>query len=186
MGISESAYNVRDSAHTYQYRGFGVPDLALKRGLSRELVVAPYATVLAMMVEPHQAMRNLAVLEAEGALGPYGFRDAIDYTRPVPGSRKAVVSAYMAHHIGMSIVAFDNALNGKSGSPLSHGSDRALGRADSAGADSAAAGAAGCRARRRADARSAETEKPAVRELETPTRRNHEWRFSEIFRTRLS
>jgi cyclic beta-1,2-glucan synthetase len=111
-GISESAYNVRDRSHTYQYRGFGVPDLALKRGLSRELVIAPYATALAMMVEPHQAIRNLALLEAEGALGPYGFRDAVDYTRPTPGSRKAVVGAYMAHHIGMSIVAFDNALHG--------------------------------------------------------------------------
>ena len=110
-GISESAYNVRDRALTYQYRAFGVPELALKRGLSRELVVAPYATLLALMVEPHQAIRNLALLEAEGALGPYGFRDAIDYTRPLPGSKKAVVGAYMAHHIGMSIVALDNALN---------------------------------------------------------------------------
>ena len=112
-GISESAYNVRDRAHTYQYRGFGVPDLALKRGLTRELVIAPYATVLAMMVEPHQAIRNLAVLESEGALGPYGFRDAVDYSRPIPGSKKAVIGAYMAHHIGMSLVAFDNALNAK-------------------------------------------------------------------------
>ena len=110
-GISESAYNVRDRAYTYQYRAFGVPELALKRGLSRELVIAPYATALALLVEPHQAIRNLAVLESEGALGPYGFRDAIDYTRPTPGARKAVVGAYMAHHVGMSIVAFDNALN---------------------------------------------------------------------------
>ncbi|MDP9176783.1 MAG: carbohydrate-binding protein [Gemmatimonadota bacterium] len=109
-GISESAYNVRDRNHTYQYRGFGVPDLALKRGLSKELVVAPYATALALMVEPHQAVRNLSALEAEGALGPYGFRDAIDYTRPLPGHRKAVIGAYMAHHVGMSLVAFDNAL----------------------------------------------------------------------------
>jgi cyclic beta-1,2-glucan synthetase len=110
-GISESAYNVRDRSYTYQYRGFGVPDIALKRGLSRELVIAPYASVLAMMVEPHQAIRNLAALETEGALGPYGFRDAIDYTRPLPGSKKAVIGAYMAHHIGMSLVALDNALN---------------------------------------------------------------------------
>jgi cyclic beta-1,2-glucan synthetase len=109
-GISESAYNIRDRAQTYQYKGFGVPDLALKRGLNRDLVIAPYATALAMMVEPHQAVRNMAALEAEGALGPYGFRDAVDYTRPVPGARKAVVGAYMAHHIGMSIVAFANAL----------------------------------------------------------------------------
>jgi cyclic beta-1,2-glucan synthetase len=110
-GISESAYNVRDRSYTYQYRGFGVPDLALKRGLSKELVIAPYATALALQVEPHQSVRNLSALEAEGALGPYGFRDAIDYTRPVPGSKKAVIGAYMAHHIGMSLVAFDNVLH---------------------------------------------------------------------------
>jgi cyclic beta-1,2-glucan synthetase len=111
-GLSESAYNVRDRAHTYQYRAFGVPDLALKRGLSKDLVIAPYASALAVPIEPHQAIRNLSALEGEGALGPYGFRDAIDYTRPVPGTRKAVIGNYMAHHIGMTIVAFDNALNG--------------------------------------------------------------------------
>ncbi|MDP9202491.1 MAG: carbohydrate-binding protein [Gemmatimonadota bacterium] len=110
-GVSESAYAVRDRLHTYQYRGFGVPDLALKRGLSKELVVAPYATVLAMLVEPRQALKNLTTLEAEGALGPYGFRDALDYTRPSPGSRKTIVCTFMAHHIGMSIVALNNALN---------------------------------------------------------------------------
>ncbi len=110
-GVSESAYAVRDRAQTYQYRAFGVPDLALKRGLSKELVVAPYATLLAMLVEPHQSLKNLTVLEGEGALGPYGFRDALDYTRPSPGSRKTVVCTYMAHHIGMSLVALDNVLN---------------------------------------------------------------------------
>ncbi|HEY5086520.1 MAG TPA: glucoamylase family protein, partial [Gemmatimonadaceae bacterium] len=109
-GVSESAYNVRDRNQVYQYRGFGVPDLALKRGLNKDLVVAPYATVLAMLVEPRQAIRNLAVLESEGALGPYGFRDAIDYTRPAPDSSRAVVGTYMAHHIGMSLVALTNAL----------------------------------------------------------------------------
>jgi len=109
-GVSESAYNVRDRNQIYQYRGFGVPDLALKRGLNKDLVVAPYATVLAMLIEPRQALRNLTVLESEGALGPYGFRDAIDYTRPLPGSTRAVVGTYMAHHIGMSLVALTNAL----------------------------------------------------------------------------
>jgi cyclic beta-1,2-glucan synthetase len=109
-GVSESAYNVRDRNQVYQYRGFGVPDLALKRGLNKDLVIAPYATVLAMLVEPRQAIRNLAILESEGALGPYGFRDAIDYTRPDPDSTRAVVGTYMAHHIGMSLVALTNAL----------------------------------------------------------------------------
>ncbi|HUR92152.1 MAG TPA: glucoamylase family protein, partial [Gemmatimonadaceae bacterium] len=109
-GISESGYNARDRNQTYQYRGFGVPELALKRGLRNDLVVAPYATMLAMLVEPHQAIRNLQSLEAEGALGPYGFREAIDYTRPLTGSKRAIVGAYFAHHVGMSVVALANAL----------------------------------------------------------------------------
>ena len=62
-----------------------------------------------MLVEPRQSLKNLTTLEAEGALGPYGFRDALDYTRPSPGSRKTIVATFMAHHIGMSIVALNNA-----------------------------------------------------------------------------
>ena len=109
-GISESAYNVRDRHHTYQYRPFGVPDLALKRGLGRELVVAPYASVLAAMVDPERSLDNLRLLETRGALGRYGFRDAIDYTRPDSESDSHVVGAYMAHHLGMGIVALTNLL----------------------------------------------------------------------------
>ena len=109
-GVSESAYNVRDRHHTYQYRAFGVPDLALKRGLDRELVIAPYASALAAMIGPEPALANLELLEAKGALGPYGFRDAIDYTRPDPDRRYAVVRTYMAHHLGMGLVALTNAL----------------------------------------------------------------------------
>src|SRR5439155_745578 len=46
LGISESAYNVRDLELTYQYSNFGVPGLGLERGLSEDLVIAPYATGL--------------------------------------------------------------------------------------------------------------------------------------------
>jgi cellobiose phosphorylase len=109
-GASESAYNVRDRHHTYQYRAFGVPDLALKRGLGGELVIAPYASILATMVDPEGALANLKALESKGALGPYGFRDAIDYTRPDPDRRYAVVRTYMAHHLGMGLVALTNVL----------------------------------------------------------------------------
>ncbi|HWZ59243.1 MAG TPA: glucoamylase family protein [Gemmatimonadaceae bacterium] len=109
-GVSESAYNARDRMQTYQYRAFGVPDLALKRGLDKDLVIAPYATALSLLVDPHAAMRNLSLLEREGALGPFGFRDAIDYTRPAVGATSAIVGAYMAHHIGMSLVALTNAI----------------------------------------------------------------------------
>jgi cyclic beta-1,2-glucan synthetase len=109
-GVSESAYNLRDRHLTYQYRAFGVPDLALKRGLARDLVIAPYATALAALVDPNAALENLGVLERLGAFGPLGFHDSLDYTRPDPGSRFAVVRNYMAHHVGMTLVALTNVL----------------------------------------------------------------------------
>ncbi len=114
-GVSESAYNVRDLEYTYQYSNFGVPDLGLKRGLEDDMVVAPYATVLAAMVAPAAAVANLARLAADGAQGRYGFYEALDYTpdRVPDGAGVAVVQAFMAHHQGMSIVAAaDATLNG--------------------------------------------------------------------------
>jgi cyclic beta-1,2-glucan synthetase len=111
-GISESAYNVRDLDLTYQYSSFGVPGLGLERGLSEDLVVAPYATALAAMVDPAAAVRNLARLVEVGARGPYGFYEALDYTRSrrPEGEPVAVVRAYMAHHQGMTLVALVNVL----------------------------------------------------------------------------
>jgi len=112
-GISESAYNVRDRELTYQYSNFGVPGLGLKRGLSEDVVVAPYATALAAMFEPHAAVRNLARLERTGARGRHGFHEAIDYTaeRLPEGQDFAVVRAYMAHHQGMTLLALANVLD---------------------------------------------------------------------------
>ncbi len=107
-GVSECAYNVRDRHQTYQYRAFGIPDLALKRGLGRDLVIAPYATALATMIDPTRGLDNLRTLESMGALDEYGFCDALDYTRPVPGDRLALVRTYMAHHIGMTLVSLTN------------------------------------------------------------------------------
>jgi cyclic beta-1,2-glucan synthetase len=111
-GISESAYNVRDLDLTFQYSNFGVPGLGLERGLGDDLVVAPYATALAAMIDPIAAARNLAALTAEGARGPYGFYEALDYTRSrLPeGASVAIVQAYMAHHQGMSLIAIANVL----------------------------------------------------------------------------
>ena len=112
-GISESAYNVRDLDLTYQYSNFGVPGLGLERGLGEDMVVAPYATLLAAMVDPVAAARNLSALVAVGARGPYGFYEALDYTRSrLPeGTEMAIVRAYMAHHQGMSLVALANVLH---------------------------------------------------------------------------
>ena len=114
-GISESAYNGRDRHETYQYRAFGVPDLALKRGLGGDLVVAPYASALALAIDPHAALRNLVTLEQLGAFGEYGYYDALDYTRTESDGRPAVVRTFMAHHIGMTIVALHNALDLEAG-----------------------------------------------------------------------
>ena len=111
-GISESAYNARDLEHTYQYSSFGVPGLGLKRGLGDDLVIAPYATALAAMVEPHAATANFARLAAIAAQGRYGFYEALDYTprRLQAGQAFAIVYAFMAHHQGMTVVALANTL----------------------------------------------------------------------------
>ena len=111
-GVSESAYNVRDVEYTYQYSNFGIPGLGLKRGLDADLVIAPYATALAAMVDPAAAVANLAQLAAAGALGRYGFYEAMDYTpgRVPAGGTVAVVQAFMAHHQGMTVVAIADAV----------------------------------------------------------------------------
>ncbi|CAA6604718.1 putative glycosyltransferase 36 [Rhodospirillaceae bacterium LM-1] len=106
-GISESAYNTVDIHLNYQYRAFGVPGLGLKRGLAEDLVVAPYASALALMVIPEEACLNLQRLAADGFIGHYGFFEAIDYTpaRQRRGQSSSVVRAFMAHHQGMSLLS---------------------------------------------------------------------------------
>jgi hypothetical protein len=102
-GISECGYNMLDAALNYQYRAFGVPGLGLKRGLIDDLVIAPYASALALMVAPEEACLNLQRLAAEGVEGRFGFYEAIDYTPAhLPrGQTSAVVRSFMAHHQGM-------------------------------------------------------------------------------------
>ena len=112
-GVSESAYNARDLNLTYQYSSFGVPGLGLKRGLSDDVVIAPYATALAAMIDPAAATLNFARLAQAGGRGAFGFYEALDYTstRLPEGKDVAVVRTYFAHHQGMSLVAFANVLN---------------------------------------------------------------------------
>ncbi len=111
-GMSESAFNARDLEFTYQYSNFGVPDLALKRGLGESTVIAPYATALAAMVDPRAAAQNFVRLAEAGGLGVHGFYEALDYTpaRVLDGQKVAIVRAYMAHHQGMTIIAILNAV----------------------------------------------------------------------------
>jgi cyclic beta-1,2-glucan synthetase len=111
-GVSESAFNARDAQLTYQYQAFGVPGMGLKRGLSDDIVVAPYASMLALPIAPHAVVENLAAFSTLGAEGEFGFYEALDFTpgRIPAGQKRAVVKAYFAHHQGMSLVALGNAL----------------------------------------------------------------------------
>jgi cyclic beta-1,2-glucan synthetase len=112
-GVSESGHNLRDVELTYQYSNFGVPGLGLKRGLYEDVVIAPYATALAAMLEPRAALQNFARLEQAGARGDYGFYEALDYTpsKLPEGARVAVVRNFMAHHQGMTIVSLGNVVH---------------------------------------------------------------------------
>lgn len=107
-GISESGYNSVDTNLNYQYQAFGVPGIGLKRGLEEDLVIAPYATMLALMVEPKKATSNLKRLSEEGFEGEYGFLEAIDYTKSrLPrGEKHVAINSYMAHHQGMGFLSF--------------------------------------------------------------------------------
>ena len=114
-GISESASSRLDIHKIYQYQAFGVPSLGLKRGLVQDLVVAPYATMLAAPIDPAAAVANLIKLQQEGALAGYGFYEAIDYTaeRLPKNQKRVLIRCFMAHHQGMSLLALDNVLNGR-------------------------------------------------------------------------
>ncbi|MGR9170306.1 GH36-type glycosyl hydrolase domain-containing protein [Rhizobium sp. KDH_Rht_773_N] len=114
-GISEAAFNARDHNLNYQYTNFGVPTLGLKRGLGHNAVIAPYASLLASQYDPEASLENLQKLRKLGALGRFGFHDAVDFTptRVPEGKQCAVVYNYYAHHHGMSIAAVANvAFNG--------------------------------------------------------------------------
>jgi cyclic beta-1,2-glucan synthetase len=106
-GISESGYNLTDAQYNYQYRAFGVPGLGFKRGLDQDLVVAPYATVMALMLEPLAACSNLEAMSRLGYEGKYGFFEAVDFTpaRLPTGESHVILKSFMAHHQGMSFLS---------------------------------------------------------------------------------
>lgn len=112
-GVSESGYNARDLHMNYQYGPFGVPGLGLKRGLSDDLVISPYSTMLAAQLDPLNALLNLKKLEEQAAFSSYGFYESIDYTAErVPKNHHFIIlRSYMAHHQGMSFVSINNLLN---------------------------------------------------------------------------
>ncbi len=114
-GISESGYNISDAQGVYQYSAFGVPGLGFKRGLADDLVIAPYASVMALMVAPLEACENLQALAKAGNQGTYGFYEAVDFTptRVPRGKGSVTLRSFMAHHQGMSFLALDYLLMGQ-------------------------------------------------------------------------
>ena len=111
-GISESAFGDLDLNKTYQYKAFGVPELGLKRGLEEEVVVAPYATLLAVNIAPRESVQNLKRLVSLGLLNDYGYYEAMDFSRQRSrkGERGVIVRAYMAHHQAMGFLSLTNFL----------------------------------------------------------------------------
>jgi cellobiose phosphorylase len=115
FGISESGYYAYDFQMNYQYRAFGVPGLGFKRGLEEDLVVAPYATVMALPFAKRKSLEALKNMENLDARGKYGFYEAIDFTkeRLPEKTKQMVIKSFMAHHQGMSLLAIGNVLLSK-------------------------------------------------------------------------
>lgn len=111
-GTSEASYYNFDAAQVYQYQAFGVPSLGYKRGLSNDLVIAPYASILALPFMPQTVMQNLARLEDLKMWGPYGFYESIDFTseRLKTGEAYAIIRSFMVHHQGMILLSLCNYL----------------------------------------------------------------------------
>lgn len=110
FGISESGFYSLDASLSYQYRAFGVSRIGLKRNLNAELVISPYSSFLTLPFSPQKSLGNLRKMESLGFTGKYGFYEAIDYTPSRTGGRACVVRSFMAHHIGMSLLAAANFL----------------------------------------------------------------------------
>ncbi|MGB7538438.1 MAG: glucoamylase family protein [Anaerolineales bacterium] len=113
-GFSESAFGDLDINKTYQYKAFGVPALALKRQSDAEIVVAPYASMLAVNISPQAAVRNLHHLAGLGLLSEYGYYDAIDFSQRSfrRGRQGIAIQTYMAHHQSMAFLSLANFLLG--------------------------------------------------------------------------
>ena len=112
-GISESCFYAFDPGMSYQYKAHGVQKLGLKRGLDSETVISPYSSFLALLLAPGRGANNLRRLRDMGLEGKYGLYEAADFTpaRLTGDEGWEPVRCYMAHHLGMSLVAVDNALN---------------------------------------------------------------------------
>ena len=114
-GISEASYYGFDAVQIYQYRAFGIPSLGYKRGLAEDLVVAPYASLLALPFAPQETMQNLEWFEKLKMWGLYGLYESVDFTpeRLKTGEDHAIVRSFMVHHQGMILLSLSNYLFNK-------------------------------------------------------------------------
>lgn len=110
-GATESGFYAFDKQLNYQYKAFGNPSLSLEFRRSKQKIAAPYASLLALQVEPSLAAANLMKLYDMGGLGEYGFYEAVDFDKSRIGEAEyRFVQSYMAHHQGMGLCALDNVL----------------------------------------------------------------------------
>ena len=107
-GISESASSKLNDRGHYHYFAYGLPSVSLWPEAAAGPVISPYSTFLALTVDPPEAMRNLRRMESAGWVGPYGFYESADYC--VSSRKPVIVREWMAHHLGMSLLAIANSL----------------------------------------------------------------------------
>ena len=114
-GFSETAFYLKDLNNNYQYKAIGIPWLGLKRGLEEDMVVATYASMMALTEEPKEVIENIRKLEKQNMYSKYGFYESIDYTpiRMPKGSKYEVVKTYMAHHQALILLSINNLFNNK-------------------------------------------------------------------------
>ncbi|MGC9292596.1 MAG: glucoamylase family protein [Acidobacteriaceae bacterium] len=112
-GISEAGHSQMDAEGNYQYHAFGLPTLALQPPPEGALVIAPYASILALEFDPANVLANLRRMQKMGWMGEFGFYESADYSSTAehaPGTRYTLVRSWMAHHQGMSLLALANLL----------------------------------------------------------------------------
>src|SRR5262249_30259595 len=81
-------------------------------GLGDDLVVTPYASFLALSIQPLAVMQNLEHLGKLGLLGRYGYYESADFTRSrlVRSQKYAIIRSYMVHHQAMILLSLLNFL----------------------------------------------------------------------------
>jgi hypothetical protein len=107
-GVSESASSRKNDRGDYHYFAYGIPRIALWFEATAGPVISPYSTFLALAVDPQQAIRNLRRMESARWVGDYGFYESADYSTSTRGP--VLAREWMAHHLGMSLLAITNLL----------------------------------------------------------------------------